>query len=122
MTKYQQHFPALRRLGVVFRPVVWSAEGRAHPATVRLFDNMVRLFSNKHGKAEAVGFRCRFLHEVGVAIQRRKAAMIRAALPRLSKRQRWMQGMDSGGVTCADAGRLPSIEDDLVEEKDDARW
>ena len=113
MTKYSRHFPALRRLGIVFRPMVWSAEGRAHPATVRLMDNAVRLFGNRHGREEATAMRARWHHEVGVALQRRKAAMIRAVLPKAPARQRWLA---EGGTDDVAHGRLPTIGEESDED------
>ena len=116
MTKYQGHFPTLWRAGVVFRPMVWSAEGRrAHPATSRLLDNTVRLFQNRHGKAEATSMRVKWKHELGVALQRRKAAMIRSVLPGLSNRQQWLQGQ--GASEGAQRPLPPIIEESCGEEQ-----
>ena len=109
MTKYASHFPALRRLGIVFWPMVWSAEGRAHPAATRLLDNAVRLYGNRHGREAASTMRVRWRHEIGIALQRRKAAMLRAVLPRAPARQRRLA---EGSAEDAAIGRLPPIEED----------
>ena len=82
--------------------MVWSAEGRAQPTVVRLIDNAIRLFRNRHGMAEATA----------IALQRREAAMFRAVIPKQSDRQVWLSG---GGLDGTTHSRLPSI----IEEPDD---
>ena len=112
MHHYKYLLPALRRAGVVFQPMVWSAEGRSHPAAVRIMACTQKLIKTKLGAEEVAGFGERWRHESAIAIQRRKAAMIRAVLPTMSRRQRWMlNGHDSGP-------RLPSIEEDEDAEND----
>ena len=114
MTRYHHYFPTLRRQGVIFRPMVWSAEGRAHPATSRLLENAIRLFRNRHGIEEAAAMRRRWRHEIGVALQRRKAAMLRAVMPKHSARQVWLSG---GGLDDIH-GQLLAISADEEAEKE----
>ena len=97
--------------------MVWSAEGRAHPAAVRLMDNVVRLFGNCHGQEAANAMRARWRHEVGVALQRRKAAMIRSVLPKPPARQRWLA---EGSTDDVAHGRLPSIDEEADDNAADA--
>ena len=52
MARYRHLFPALRRAGVVFRPMVWSAEGRPHAQTTRMLQAAVRIVRGTKG-AEA---------------------------------------------------------------------
>ena len=58
-------------------------------------------------------FRARWKHEIGVAIQRRMAAMLRAVLPKERGRQAWLAGAGE-----REGGRLPALEEDEEEEKE----
>ena len=113
MTKYSHLLPALRRAGVIFRPMVWSAEGRPHPETTRMIKSAVRLVKSRKGAEAATELQGRWEHEIAVAIQRRKAAMIRSVLPANRSRQQWLQsGFADRAV------RLPTLEE-MVEGADD---
>ena len=57
------------------------------------------------------GFRARWRHEIGVATQRRKAAMMRAVLPGRSKRQNWLLRGPAGNFD-GEASVLPPIAEE----------
>ena len=109
MNRYDSILPALRRAGVVFQPLVWSAEGRPHPATVRILECALKLVRTRKGAEAAAELRGRWQHEIAVAIQRRKAAMIRAALPAQSGRQAWLE---RGGRLDDGDNVLPPVDAD----------
>ena len=116
MTRYSTILPALRRAGVIFQPMVWSAEGRPHPAAVRIMDCTVRMVRTRRGVEAASELSKRWRHEIAIAIQRRKAAMIRAALPGRSQRCEWLA---RGGRATEDGDtQLPPLEEDEEEEGD----
>ena len=119
MTESARHFPALRRLGIIFRLVVWSAELRAHPAASRQMDNAIQLFSHLCGQEAASAMRGRWHPKIGVALQRRKAATIRAVLPRAMARQCWLA---EAGACAALYGRLLSVEErgEVTGDEEDA--
>ena len=75
---------------MIFKPMVWSTEGRPHPETSRLLDAAVRTVRSRRGDVDAVALQQRRRHEITVAIQRRKAAMLKAVLPQRSDRQEWL--------------------------------
>ena len=91
MNRYDHILPALQRAGVIFQPLVWSAEGRPHPATVRVLESALKMVRSRKGAEAAAELRGRWRHEITIAIQRRKAAMIRAAMPKQSGRQDWLE-------------------------------
>ena len=108
MARYRHLLPALRRVGVVFRPMVWSAEGRPHAQTTRMLQAAVRLVRGTKGAEAATELQQRWEHEIAIAIQRRKAAMVRAVLPASSSRQRWIEScLNAREVT------LPPLDDDV---------
>ena len=82
--------PQLEAAGISFRPLVWTADGRPHPAATRTMKFAAQLVASKSGQEFGTGFLSRWKHEVQVAIQRRRAAMARSVLPRLSKEELWM--------------------------------
>ena len=51
----------------------------------------------------------RWRHEIGVVIQRRKAAMVRAVIPRAQARQDWLQ---RGHCASGAVQRLPSLQEE----------
>ena len=56
----------------------------------------------------AADLRSRWHHEIAIAIQRRKAAMIRACLPSRPLRQEWL--VDGGEAFFDRCNMLPAIE------------
>ena len=68
MTRYSNILPALRRAGVIFKPMVWSAEGRPHPETVRVMDCTVRMVRSRRGEEAAAELSRRWRHEIAIAI------------------------------------------------------
>ena len=79
---YRNIIPELQAANIAFRPMVWSADGRPHPAVVRTLKFAADLAARRHGGGQATeGLLKRWRHEIGVAIMRRRAAMVRAVLP-----------------------------------------
>ena len=58
-----------------------------------------------------VAFLQRWRHEIGISIQRRKAATLRAVLPSVFGRQGWL----AGGGREGEDGFLPSLEEEGEE-------
>eukprot|EP00973_Karenia_brevis_P008004 1085292-Karenia_brevis.AAC.1 len=58
----------------------------------------------RKGEEEAVSLHQRWRHEITVAIQRRKAAMLRAVIPRRNDRQEWLA-----------CGGCPQIRSNVLE-------
>ena len=81
----------------------------------RVMDCVARQVRSRKGAEAATDFRGRWKHEVGIAIQRRKAAMLRAVLPRPPGRQGWLA---SGGHQREGTGVLPPLEEDEEEEEE----
>ena len=114
MLRYASILPALRRAGVISQPMVFSAEGRPHPATVRTMECTLRMVRARRGEEAEAELRARWRHEVAVAIQRRKAAMMRACLPDRTRRREWLAC--GGRLYDADgAGQLPTLQPDETE-------
>ena len=65
-------------------------------------------------EASDVLARCR--HEIQVAIQRRRAAMTRAVLPKLGAAALWLVAGDAAGVPSSDR-RAPPLHDGIEEEQ-----
>ena len=107
MNRYHSILPALRRAGVIFQPLVW--EGRPHPATVRVLESALKMVRRRKGEEAASELRGRWRHEITVALQRRKAAMIRAALPLQPRRLDWLE---RGGRLEEGQNMLPPLEPD----------
>jgi hypothetical protein len=122
---YRHVIPELASAGIVFRPLVWTADGRPHPAAVRT----LRYASNRaagqgNEQVKSTQLRARWRHEMMIAILRRRAAMARSVVPRPSRRAEWLlTGLAEDGVT--GAGRSAQIDaDDFsdagnVDEMDD---
>ena len=118
VTRYAKIIPQLDRAGVTFQPLVWSTEGRPHPATTRVLEFALQAAARKLGADQISQLRARWLHEIAVTLQRRKAAMMRACLPARRARETWLltgalqhdPGVDAAAV-------LPKLEIDEDEER-----
>ena len=77
-------FSELRRQGIVFQPLVWSAEGRPHPSATRILECTVAAVGRKRGAEEAAKLRMKWYREITIATQRRKAEMM--STPSLASR------------------------------------
>ena len=115
VTRYSSILPALRRAGVTFMPMVFSAEGRQHPATTRMLHSTLKAMARKVDEAELQAIQRRWAHDIGVAIQRRKVSMIRACLPEQSQHHTWLLHGHLANTKASDrpgnpAAKLPSLE------------
>ena len=68
----------LRQQGIHYRPLVWTADGRPHPAVTRT----LQLSAKSRPR--------RWKHEIQIALLRRRAAMARAVFPNPSARAEWI--------------------------------
>lgn len=75
---------------MAFQPLVWSAEGRPRPATTRVLACATKQVWRQADCVDGSCFAERWRHEIGIAIQRRKAAMIRMVLPSRDVRREWL--------------------------------
>ena len=107
---YRRVIPELHAANIAFRPMIWSADGRPHPAVTRTLKYAADIAARKRGGVAASALLVRWKHEITVAIVRRRAAMIRAVLPKTGAKQLWtMTGVcDEDGFGAL--GRLPQIE------------
>jgi len=115
---YRDVIPELHTAGIAFRPLIWSADGRPHPAATRTLKYAADVAARKRGGATAaVGIMARWKHEITVAITRRRAAMLRAVLPKTLAKELWMlTGAPDADGFGAD-GRLPAIEEDPPDDE-----
>ena len=89
--KYQAILPELSRQGIVFKPLVWSTEGAPHNVVMRVMSHVCSVAARRHGNdTEAKDMLNRWQRELAAALQVRKAAMIRACLPRLPAHRSWL--------------------------------
>ena len=109
---YRNVIPELHAAGIAFRPLIWSADGRPHPAATRTLKYAADIAARKRGGAAAPGLLARWKHEITVAIVRRRAAMVRAVQPPIGVKELWMlTGVaDEGGFGME--GRLAVIDED----------
>ncbi len=91
LRRYRRAIPELARAGIVFRPMVWTADARPHPAVVRTLRYAVSISASRNVESDSAPLMLnRWKHEITVAIMRRRAAMSRAVLQRRGERQRWL--------------------------------
>ena len=121
LRRYRREIPQLAAAGIVYRPLVWTAAGRPHPAVTRTLKfAAVQASTRAEQHADAKALLSRWRHEIQVAIQRRRAAMTRAVLPRSGRRSaRLLTGQVSGRPSSE--GRLPPLEDEEDDEEDAQR-
>ena len=77
----------LRQRGIHYRPRVWTADGRPHPAVTRLLQYAADIASSRNGQHQsAKSLRRRWKHAIPIALLQRRAAMARTDLPNPSER------------------------------------
>ena len=78
---YARHLEALHAEGVEYRPLVWSCWGQEHPDTTAALTAMARRAARRHGVPDHAPLLRRARAQVGAALARRAAAMLRACMP-----------------------------------------
>ena len=119
LRKYRRIIPQLARAGIAVRPLVWTSEGRPHPAVTRTLRYAAGIAATRGGSQSSAGALLgRWRHELQIAIQRRRAAMTRAVLPRRSRREEWLL-TGRTETTPSSAFRAPPLDDDGGAESGD---
>ena len=90
LEEYRNVIRYLHEQGIVFRPLVWSSEGLPHSTVPRVLAFAAQQASRKWEGVSAKELVKRWSINIAVAIQRRKAAMIRACIPTVVGRARWL--------------------------------
>ena len=81
MAKYARHLPALSAEGVDYQPLIWSCWGREHPETTAVLTQLAKRASRRQGLASHAPTLRHARAQVGAALARRAAAMLRSCLP-----------------------------------------
>lgn len=132
LRRYRRAIREMWRAGIAFRPLIWTADARPHPAVVRTLRFAAEIAARRSGsEAPSAAMLGRWRHEITVAVLRRRAAMARAAMPRRSSRQDWLLAgrrvapatssgraaqLDLGESGCEDEAPLLSASDLLAGE------
>ena len=91
LRRYRREIQELSAAGIAFRPLVWTADGRPHPAAIRTLRFAADIAVTRNGQQATAGMLVsRWKHEIQIAILRRRAAMTRAVLPRATTQQLWL--------------------------------
>ena len=78
---YARHLGALAAEAVEYRPLVWSCWGREHPDTTAALTRLARQAARRRGLACPAQLLRQVRAQVGAALARRAAAMLRACMP-----------------------------------------
>jgi hypothetical protein len=125
LRRYRNEIPELASAGIAFRPLVWTADGRPHPAVTRTLRFAAELASSRGGhESSAQALMGRWRHEIQVAIQRRRAAMTRAVLPRANARANWLLTGRTDSLPSSGSRAAPVDDDDSegADEEGDDGW
>ena len=113
LSRYRTEIGQLRQAGIVYRPLVWTSNGRPHPAVTRTLRFVAQQAANRtEEQTEAAQMLGRCRHEIQIAICRRRAAMTRAVLPRLGSTAAALLTGFAGGVPSSDCRATPLRGDD----------
>ena len=87
LSHYRDEIFELRDQGIHYRPLIWTADGRPHPAVTRTLQYAADIASSQNGQQmSAKSLQRRWKHEIQIAFLRQRAAMTRAVLPNPSAR------------------------------------
>ena len=117
LRRYRREVRELAAAGISYRPLVWTANGRPHPAVTRTMKYAAEVAANRsEDHVDGTSLLRRWRHEVQVAILRRRAAMLRAVLPRPGARTDWLRtGIVQGRPDVHRRACSLSDEDDEAE-------
>ena len=91
LSHYREEIPDLRNQGIHYRTLVWTADGRPHPAVTRTLQYASDIASSRNGQQmSAKSLQHRWKHEIQIVVLRRRAAMTWAVLPNPSARAEWL--------------------------------
>ena len=91
LSHYRNEIGELRQQNIHYRPLVWTADGRPHPAVTRTLQYAAGIASSRNGQQmSAKSLHRRWKHEIQIALLRRRAAMARAVHPNPSARAEWL--------------------------------
>ena len=130
LSHYRNEIGELRHRGILYRPLVWTADVRPHPAVTRTLQYAADIASSQSGQhLSAKSLHRVWKHEIQIALLRRKAGMARAVHPNPSARAEWLLAgiIDRalnhwGHVPALDGGlgdhdldtAIPDDDDDIV--------
>ena len=84
LRKYADHLQTLLDQNIVYKPLVFSAYGRAHPETEVILSILAQRAARRRGLYDHRALLRRACAAIGVSSWRRAATMVQACLPRLS--------------------------------------
>jgi len=79
--EYDVYEDDLRRAGLTYVPITWSAFGRPHPTTHAILCNLARQAARRRGGSDAAVLQRRTAASIGLEVARRGARMVMACLP-----------------------------------------
>ena len=121
LRRYRRKIRELASAGIAFRPLVWTADGRPHPAAMRTLRYAAGVAATRNGQqTTAASLVTRWKHEVQVAILRRRAAMARAVLARTPAREIWLLTGQADRADGEDARAAPLDDDGTADGGSDA--
>ena len=91
LSHYRNEIVERRQQGIHYRPLVWTADGRPHPAATRTLQDAADIAASRNGEQmSAKSLQRRWKHEIQIALLCPRAAMTRAVLPNPSARAEWL--------------------------------
>jgi hypothetical protein len=81
LREHQVYEEDMRRAGLTYVPMAWSAFGRPHDVAHAVLGNVARMAARRRGGTEAEVLRRRTAAAIGLEIARRSAKMVMACLP-----------------------------------------
>ena len=93
-----------------YRPLVWTADGRPHPAVTRTPQYAGDIASCRNGQQiSAKAPKHRWKHDIQVTLLRRRIAMTRAVLPNKSAREQFCKPQPSTPQASSRSTRAPAV-------------
>ena len=118
LRRYRLEIPQLAAAGILFRPLVWTSNGRPHPAAVRTLHCAAEQAANRSDlDTTSRALLSRWRHEIQIAILRRGAAMARAVVPAPSAADVWLLAGHSACVPDPAGRAQPLREEDVVGDE-----
>ena len=80
--KYRNYLDELRAQGIVYKPIIWTAWGRAHPDAVSVLRSLATKAARRRGLISATDVLAKSRLHISLELQARAARMVMACLPK----------------------------------------
>ena len=81
LSKYSRHLAAMQSNGITYKPIIWTAWGRAHPDAISALQSLAIKAARRRGLISASSMMAETRLNIALELQARAARMVMACMP-----------------------------------------